>query len=166
MIIDVPCPVEQLSHTYIVQEANVSEQIKNITYEAVGAGTTSQIRYTSVVAPTKVKAYTANKENGQLEVKVADLSREEFEARVSQTKAEIQLSQQHSFSSIEKTLVEIKSEMGSLRSEMNGMREGFNGKFDGINNSISTTQWMLGTVLTILGIGVALLAIPGLEKIL
>lgn len=101
-----------------------------------------------------------------LETDVSSVSREEIDAKLALTKSEIELSQAHNFSSIEKLLIEVKGEIGSLRGELSGNKDAVSGQIDGLKTSISTMQWMVGTVLAMMGIAVAVLAIPGIDKIL
>ncbi|MBW9633780.1 hypothetical protein [Escherichia coli] len=101
-----------------------------------------------------------------LEADVSSASREEIDTKLALTKAEIELSQAHNFSSIEKLLIEVKGEIASLRGELSGNKDAVSGQIDGLKTSISTMQWMVGTVLAMMGIAVAILAIPGINKLL
>ncbi|WP_343552016.1 hypothetical protein [Klebsiella quasipneumoniae] len=101
-----------------------------------------------------------------LETDVSSVSRDEIDAKLALTKSEIQLSQAHNFSSIEKLLIEVKGEIGTLRGELSVNKDAVSGQIDGLKTSISTMQWMVGTVLAMIGIAVAVLAIPGIDKIL
>ena len=69
-----------------------------------------------------------------LEADVSSASREEIDAKLALTKAEIELSQAHNFSSIEKLLIEVKGEISSLRGELSGNKDAVSGQIDGLKN--------------------------------
>lgn len=101
-----------------------------------------------------------------LEAEMSSISREELDAKLALSKSEMDLNQTRNFSSIEKLLIEVKGEISALRGEISGNKDAVAGQIEGLKSSISSMQWMVGTVLAMIGIAAAILAIPGIDKLI
>ncbi len=111
---------------------------------------------------------------------MSDISRTEFDAKLGQNKAEVdsvaasmradmaQWREQNNtqMSSLQADLRSLNAKIDGKFEGLSGKFEGIDGKIDGLKSSISTMQWMTGSVLAFLALIAAVVAIPGIDKLL
>ena len=122
----------------------------------------------------------SNVEDANSGVKNVEITREELDAKLAQSKAEVDVIasemrremaefrafQAQQFSAMNTSMSEIKAQISGVNGEFTGLKgqiDGLKGQIDGLKTTSATLQWMVGAILALLAV---ILALPQVQSYL